>query len=60
MTAVANVAGASQNLVGSDCPLDIGLDDLAAFVRGAGLPVGVTERIRSGDVAALLQKNAVK
>lgn len=59
MTEVANVAGASQNVVGRDFPLDIGLDDLAAFARGAGLPVGVTERIRSG-VAALLQKNAVK
>jgi aminocarboxymuconate-semialdehyde decarboxylase len=49
------VAGASQVVLGSDFPFDMGLDDPVALVRGAGLPAELTERILAGNAAALLE-----
>lgn len=50
---LVEVAGASRVVLGSDFPFDMGLDDPVAFVRGAGLAEEVTERILSGNAAAL-------
>ena len=49
------VAGASQVVLGSDFPFDMGLDDPVSFVRGADLPAELTERILSGNAEALVQ-----
>ncbi|WEG08388.1 amidohydrolase family protein [Microbacterium horticulturae] len=48
------VVGASQVVLGSDFPFDMGLDDPVGFVRGALLDDGVTELILSGNADALL------
>ncbi|NYE18224.1 amidohydrolase family protein [Microbacterium immunditiarum] len=53
---LVEVAGASQVLLGSDFPFDMGLDDPVAFVRGVGLPDELTERILSGNAEALLRE----
>jgi len=49
------VAGPSQVVLGSDYPFDMGLEDPAAFVRGAGLDDETTERILGANAAALLE-----
>lgn len=57
---LVEVAGASQVVLGSDFPFDMGLDDPVSAVRGAGLPAEITERILSGNAAALLNTAPVK
>lgn len=52
---LVEVAGASQVVLGSDFPFDMGLDDPVSFVRGAGLPAELTERILSQNAEALLE-----
>ncbi|MDQ7879374.1 amidohydrolase family protein [Microbacterium sp. QXD-8] len=52
---LVEVAGASQVVLGSDFPFDMGLDDPVALVRGADLPAVLTERILAGNAAALLE-----
>jgi aminocarboxymuconate-semialdehyde decarboxylase len=52
---LVEVAGASQVVLGSDFPFDMGLDDPVALVRGAGLPVELSDRILAGNAAALLE-----
>ncbi len=47
-------AGAGRVLLGSDFPFDMGLDDPVSFVRGAGLPAELTQRILGGNADALL------
>lgn len=49
------VAGASQVVLGSDFPFDMGLDDPVAFVRAAGLTDDVADRVLAGNAEALLQ-----
>jgi len=51
---LVEVAGDSRVLLGSDFPFDMGLDDPVDFVRAAGLPDEITERILGGNAAALL------
>jgi aminocarboxymuconate-semialdehyde decarboxylase len=48
-------AGASQVLLGSDFPFDMGLDDPVGFVRAAGLPIEVERRILSANADALVK-----
>ncbi|WP_394551988.1 amidohydrolase family protein [Agromyces sp. MMS24-JH15] len=48
------VAGASQVVLGSDFPFDMGLDDPVAFVREAGLPDEHADRILSANAESLL------
>lgn len=50
-------AGASQVVLGSDYPFDMGLDDPVAFVRSAGLPAEVEERILARNADALLARD---
>ena len=52
---LVEVAGGSRVVLGSDFPFDMGLDDPAAFVRGADLPDEIVERILSGNAEALLE-----
>ncbi|QKJ20396.1 amidohydrolase family protein [Microbacterium hominis] len=47
-------AGASQIVLGSDYPFDMGLDDPVGFLRAAGLPVEIQQRILSRNADALL------
>ena len=49
------VAGASQVVLGSDFPFDMGPDDPVAFVRGAQLDDEVTQRILTGNADELLE-----
>lgn len=49
-----DVAGASQVVLGSDYPFDMGLDDPVEFVRGADLSDEDTARVLSGNAEALL------
>jgi aminocarboxymuconate-semialdehyde decarboxylase len=51
---LVEAAGARRVLLGSDFPFDMGLDDPVSFVRGAGLPAELTQRILGGNAAALL------
>ncbi|MDR7110204.1 aminocarboxymuconate-semialdehyde decarboxylase [Microbacterium trichothecenolyticum] len=51
---LVEVAGASQVVLGSDFPFDMGLDDPVALVRDADLPAELTDRILSGNAEALL------
>nr|WP_274636078.1 amidohydrolase family protein [Microbacterium bovistercoris] len=48
------VAGPSQVVLGSDFPFDMGPEDPVGFVRGAGLPDDVTQRILTGTADELL------
>ena len=48
------VAGATQVVLGSDFPFDMGLDDPVEFVRGAGLGDEVRERVLSQNAQDLL------
>ena len=48
------VAGADRVVLGSDFPFDMGLDDPVAFVRDAGLPEDIADRILAGNAADLL------
>lgn len=52
---LVEAAGSSQVLLGSDYPFDMGLDDPVSFVRSAGLPASVTDRILGGNADALLE-----
>lgn len=47
-------AGASQVVLGSDYPFDMGSEDPVGEVRGAGLPADVVDGILSGNAATLL------
>jgi len=49
------VAGPSQVVLGSDYPFDMGLEDPAAFVRGAGLDDETTERVLGANAETLLE-----
>ena len=51
---LVEVAGASQVLMGSDFPFDMGSEEPVAEVRAAGLPADVTAGILSGNAEALL------
>jgi aminocarboxymuconate-semialdehyde decarboxylase len=51
---LVEAAGADRVLLGSDFPFDMGLDDPVSFVRGAGLPAELTERILGGNADVLL------
>lgn len=51
---LVEVAGASQVVLGSDFPFDMGLDDPVSLVRGADLPAEFAERILAGNAEALL------
>ena len=42
-------------LLGSDFPFDMGLDDPVAFVRDAGLPDEIAQRILADNAEALLE-----
>lgn len=55
LRALVEVAGASQVVLGSDYPFDMGLDDPVGLVREAGLPAGVAEGVLGGNADALLQ-----
>jgi aminocarboxymuconate-semialdehyde decarboxylase len=54
LRALVEAAGGSQVVLGSDFPFDMGVDDPAALVRGAGLPAEITARILHGNAEALL------
>ena len=47
-------AGASQVVLGSDYPFDMGLDDPVAFVRSAGLGHDIEHTILTGNAESLL------
>ncbi|RKT31659.1 aminocarboxymuconate-semialdehyde decarboxylase [Microbacterium sp. AG1240] len=47
-------AGASQVVLGSDFPFDMGLDDPVGFVRSAALSDDIAERVLGGNAQALL------
>jgi aminocarboxymuconate-semialdehyde decarboxylase len=49
------VAGASQVVLGSDFPFDMGLDDPVGFVKAAGLPAEVARRVLEGNADELLR-----
>jgi aminocarboxymuconate-semialdehyde decarboxylase len=51
---LVEVAGASQVVLGSDFPFDMGLDDPVAFVREAGLSAEVVAHVLGENAAALL------
>lgn len=51
---LVEVAGASQVVLGSDFPFDMGLDEPAEFVRSAGLSDDVTDGILGGNAETLL------
>ncbi|GAA0991172.1 amidohydrolase family protein [Subtercola frigoramans] len=51
---LVEVAGASQVLMGSDFPFDMGPEDPVSFVKGAGLGGGEVARILAGNAEALL------
>ncbi|MGN6206622.1 amidohydrolase family protein [Humibacter sp.] len=50
------VAGASQVLLGSDFPFDMGTEDPVGFVRGAALSEPVEHDILAGNAAQLLNE----
>ncbi|WP_193598067.1 amidohydrolase family protein [Microbacterium sp. YJN-G] len=52
---LVEIAGASQIVLGSDFPFDMGIDDPVSLVRTADLPEDVSQRILSGNADALLQ-----
>ena len=52
---LVEIAGASQVVLGSDFPFDMGLDDPVAFVRSAELPEGVAHRVLAGNAEELLR-----
>jgi len=51
---LVDVAGASQVVLGSDYPFDMGLDEPVEFVRSADLPDEISERILVGNAERLL------
>lgn len=51
---LVEVAGASQVVLGSDFPFDMGPDDPVGFVRDAGLPAPVQDAVLSRNAAGLL------
>lgn len=54
LRALVEVVGASQVVLGSDFPFDMGLDDPVADVRAAGLPESVVAAILGQNADALL------
>ncbi|WP_432512113.1 amidohydrolase family protein [Kineococcus sp. SYSU DK001] len=55
LRALVAVAGASQVVLGSDFPFDMGLDDPVGFVRAAGLGEEETRRVLEGNATELLR-----
>lgn len=53
---LVETAGGGHVVLGSDYPFDMGLDDPVDFVRSAGLPHEIEERILAGNADALLQR----
>jgi aminocarboxymuconate-semialdehyde decarboxylase len=56
--ALVEVAGASQVLLGSDYPFDMGSDDPVRDIREAGLPEAVVEAILERNAEALIAPGA--
>lgn len=54
LRALIEVAGASQVVLGSDFPFDMGLDDPVAAIREAGLADDVVQRVLSENAGSLL------
>lgn len=54
LRALVEVVGASQVVLGSDFPFDMGLDDPVADIRGAGLPESAVTAILGENADALL------
>jgi len=54
LRALVEVAGASQVVLGSDFPFDMGLDDPVADIRAAGLSDDIVAAILGGNAEALL------
>jgi aminocarboxymuconate-semialdehyde decarboxylase len=54
LRALVAVAGASQVVLGSDWPFDMGVDDPVAPARAAGLDEATTEALLRGNAARLL------
>jgi aminocarboxymuconate-semialdehyde decarboxylase len=52
---LVEIAGASQVVLGSDFPFDMGLDDPVGFVKAAGLTSEVARRILAGNAEELLR-----
>ncbi|MBN9605316.1 MAG: amidohydrolase [Actinomycetales bacterium] len=52
---LVETVGAERVVLGSDFPFDMGLDDPAGFVRGAGLDAEAVAAILDGNAAALLE-----
>ncbi|PPF89610.1 amidohydrolase [Subtercola sp. Z020] len=55
---LVEVAGASQVVLGSDFPFDMGSEDPVAFVRSAGLDDEVLQRVLAGNAEQLLAGQA--
>lgn len=51
---LVETVGGSRVVLGSDFPFDMGLDDPVAFVRSAGLPASLTDRILDSNAQELL------
>lgn len=50
---LVDIVGADRVVLGSDYPFDMGLDEPAAFVRGAGLDEETVAAVLEGNAAAL-------
>lgn len=53
-----DVAGASQVVLGSDFPFDMGVDDPVGFVNSAGLPSDTVAKILGGNADGLLRRGS--
>lgn len=53
---LVETVGASQVVLGSDFPFDMGLEDPVGFVRSAGLPAEVVARVLSRNADALVAR----
>lgn len=51
---LVETAGGGRVVLGSDYPFDMGLDDPVSFVRSAGLPHEIEDRILAGNADALV------
>ncbi|AZS37462.1 hypothetical protein CVS47_02099 [Microbacterium lemovicicum] len=52
---LVEVAGGSRVLLGSDFPFDMGSEDPLGFVRSAGLPSEIVERIAGANALSLVE-----
>lgn len=57
---LVETVGGGRVVLGSDYPFDMGLDDPVDFVRSAGLPREIVDRILSGNADALIPSPAVR